>query len=232
MAAQEPQEFVGRMTYNIVNLVKNGSKKMFNGFIVLKDVNGIESSYKVISFRTHVIYQSEVLGEKGMTGKIVKVLGTFKENTWNGETTFQLMAEKIYIEGMEQLATAAENSEKELPQSPGGTLGSAPVAAPAGAIIQGQPAVQQSAPITPQAPQTPSAPVMQTTPQAPITPSAPVIHDQPFYTPAAPQVIDTTTVPTVPTMTTPIAPIQNAAPTQSASPHGPGAIAGGYFSRG
>ena len=119
--AQALEIFKGKMTYNIVNLTKNG-KKLFNGFIVMPDVNGNEASYKVVSFRTHVISQSEVLGDKGMTGKNVTVHGTFKENTWNGETKWELMAEKIYIEGMEALASAAEANEAVLPPVPSGGL--------------------------------------------------------------------------------------------------------------
>ncbi len=125
--------FKGKMTYNVVNLAKN-SKKLFNGYIVMPDANGNEASYKVVSFRSHVISQSEVLGDKGMTGKNVTVHGTFKENTWNGETKWELMAEKIYIEGMEQLAVAAEAKEAVLPTVPAGSLppvGVQPVQQPA-----------------------------------------------------------------------------------------------------
>ena len=120
--AQPIEIFKGKMTYNIVNVVKGGTRKVFNGFIIMPDVNGNESTYKVVSFRSHLISQSEVLGDRGMAGKNVTIHGTFKENTWNGETKWELMAEKIYIEGLEALADQAESSAAVLPAVPAGGL--------------------------------------------------------------------------------------------------------------
>lgn len=128
--AQPIDIFQGTMTYNVVNLVKGGTRKVFNGFISMLDVNGNSASYKVVSFRSHVTLQSEALGERGMAGKKVTIHGTFKENTFNGESKWELMAEKIYIEGFEALAAQAEASEVPMPTTPPGTLPPAGMSAP------------------------------------------------------------------------------------------------------
>lgn len=164
--AQVLEIFKGKMTYNVVNLTKT-SKKLFNGFIVLLDANQNEVSYKVVSFRSHVITQSEVLGDKGMAGKTVTVHGTFKENTWNGETKWELMAEKIYIEGMEALAEQAEAKEAVLPAVPAGGL------PPMGVQPTYQAPMPQPGNI--QVPM-PIAPVPNIVPPAMITPGAPMMN--------------------------------------------------------
>ncbi len=242
--ANELQEFTGTMNYNAVKLYSNGTKKMFNGFITLKDTNGQETSYKMVSFRSQVCYQSEALGERGMKGKLVSVHGVFKENTYQGKTEFQLMAEKIFIQGMEHLAIEADSAEQALPTAPGGQLSNAPQAAPMGAVIQGQqapqntaPQVQQApqnyatAPQTPQAPQTPGAPgIVAQTPQLnnngmPMAPTTPTAPGQMM----APTVMDSTTIPQNNTLVTPQAPaglVPQTAPVQTSN--GPGAISGGF----
>lgn len=113
------QIYKGVMTYNKVYLVKNGTKKMFTGFIKLADEYGNENSYKVNSFRSHVIIQSEAIGERGMAGKNVEIHGEFKQNTYQGETNWELMAEKIFIEGYEQLAIDADSANYPMPTPPG-----------------------------------------------------------------------------------------------------------------
>lgn len=113
------QIYKGVMTYNKVYLVKNGTKKMFTGFIKMADEHGNENSYKMNSFRSQIIIQSEAIGERGMAGKNVEVHGEFKQNTWQGETNWELMAEKIFIEGYEQLAIDAEAADYPMPTPPG-----------------------------------------------------------------------------------------------------------------
>jgi len=176
--ARQLEEFTGIMTYNIINpLKKKPGKYMFVGYIQLNDINGQPSSYKVISFRTHVIYQGQRVGTNALKNKKVMFKGYFKENTWNGSTTFELMAEEMHIEGMERLALeAVEHSSTEStnsPQKPAGSL------APAGATIQ-QAAVQQ-----PQPQSFPQTPIVQ---QPPIAPVIPTVSNQQVTT----QVIDTT----------------------------------------
>ena len=157
MAKNEIQIFRGKMTYNCVKLYANGTKKRFEGFIILEDSNGNPESYKILSFRSQVYIQSETLGERGMAGKIVTAHGSFKENNWQGKVTHELVCEKIYIEGMDELAADAEASSLSLPAVPPGQLPGSPVApiAPMGAPQPMQmptaptmnlPGVQQAAP--------------------------------------------------------------------------------------
>ena len=164
------EEFVGEITYNVVNLVSNGTKKIFNAYILLKDLNGTLSSYKVVSFRSQVIYQSEKLGVSGIKGKVVKFKGKFKENVWNGQTTFQLMAEEMFIEGMEHLAEEAKQADTTQPKAPAQSL------APAGATLVHTPAAVQVPVPAVQVP-VPTPVTMDTTlyPSAPtlVTPTAP-----------------------------------------------------------
>jgi len=124
MAAKKNEilKYEGIITYNTISLYANNTKKRFTGFIKMIDANQNEASYKINSFRTQVIYQSDILGERGMAGKKIIVHGYFKENSWNGKTTMELMAEKIYIIGMEKLADDAEKSETALPIPPVGGL--------------------------------------------------------------------------------------------------------------
>ena len=122
MAAKELDVFQGTMTYNTVSLYSNGTKKRFSGFIVIKDTNGNETSYKINSFRSQVSIQSEALGERGMAGMKATAHGYFKENTWNGETKWELMCEKLYLEGYEQLAADAEAASTPMPAVPPGQL--------------------------------------------------------------------------------------------------------------
>ena len=117
----------GTITWNTIKLYANGSKKRFEGFIVIKDTNSNETSYKMVSFRSQVIIQGETLGEKGMSGKSCVAHGEFKENTWNGETTWQFMCDKLILDGMEELADQAEKAATPLPAVPAGTLPSNPM---------------------------------------------------------------------------------------------------------
>lgn len=162
-AKKELDVFQGTITYNTVSLYANGTKKRFSGFIVMLDANNNEASYKINSFRSQVCIQSEALGERGMTGKKATVHGYFKENTWNGETKWELMAEKIYLEGHEQLAADAEAASTPMPAVPPGQL--------PGTMAQ------PIAPVAP-APHIPAGPAPIAVPVAPVplppTPGAPM----------------------------------------------------------
>jgi len=206
--ARQLEEFVGRVTYNIVNIVSNGTKKMFNGYILLNDVNGKQNSYKVISFRTHVIFQAEKLGTNGIKNKMVKFKGYFKENTYNGQTTFQLMAEEMYIEGLENLAIQAENASTSDPNKP--NVGSLP---PAGATIKPAGNIQNNTTVA-------QMPMQNTVQQGLINATAPS-EPQPIV-----QTIDTTIYPQQPTVVTPSVPV---APQQTQlQTQGPSKIEGGF----
>ena len=126
MAAKKLDIFRGVMTFNTIALYKNGTRKRFTGFILIKDEYGNETSYKINSFRSQVIIQSEALGERGMKGMHCTAHGYFKENTWNGETKWELMCDKLYLDGHEQLAADAEAAGAPMPQVPPGTLPRSP----------------------------------------------------------------------------------------------------------
>lgn len=120
---KEPiQIYEGIITYNTVNLVKNGTKKIFNGFFRTTDGSGNQVSYKIISFRSQIIMQSEALGEKGMANKKAKIHGIFKQSTYN--QAWELWAEEMWIEGYEALAeqAKAKSLATSMPTPPPGVL--------------------------------------------------------------------------------------------------------------
>jgi len=213
MAKTPIEIYQGKMTYNVVSLYSNGTKKRFSGFIVLIDGNGNEASYKINSFRSQVTIQSEALGERGMAGKSVTAHGYFKENTWNGQTTMELMCEKLYIEGHEQLAVDAEASSMSLPAVPPGVLPGAPVApiAPAGPVpsmMPTPPSALPAAPTTPGIVAAGPAPIAGAYIHVDATPAAqPITHVQGGPAPMAGAYIHTEAAAQVPVVAPVVAPV-------------------------
>lgn len=217
MAAKPLDVFQGTITYNTVTLYANGTKKRFSGFIVMLDANNNEASYKINSFRSQVYIQSEALGERGMAGKKATVHGYFKENTWNGETKWELMAEKIYLEGYEQLAADAEAASTPMPAVPPGQL--------PGTMAQ------PIAPVAP-APHIPAGPAPVAVPVAPTplppTPGAPTNTGGPapisggYVYGGAPQQLQPVGAPPAP-----VAPIPPAAPVAPIQPVAPAPVVPG-----
>lgn len=230
--AKELDIFQGTMTYNVVSLYSNGTKKRFSGFIVISDTNGNDTSYKINSFRSQVCIQSEALGERGMAGKKVTAHGYFKENTWNGKTSWELMCEKLYIDGMEQLAADAEASGTPMPAVPPGQLpgtmhqpiqpvqpayvqptGPAPIATPvvpAPLPVYGVPVPTiVNAPVAPAGGPTPIPGAYIHVETAPVVPMAPVaaapVYAAPYIAPVAAPI---TPVATAPVYATPPVPVQ------------------------
>ena len=156
MAEPLPQ-YRGKITFNKVELYANGAKKRFEGFVVMKDANGVESSYKMVSFRSQVTKQGEFFGDKGLTGKFATFHGNFSENEYKGKVTWQLMVDKMYVEGHEQLARDIEEASIKMPKAPGGQLPGSPMSTPT------MPAMP-----TPTVPMMPAMPAM---PTAPISPA-------------------------------------------------------------
>lgn len=117
--SQEMLVYQGRIKFNDTATNPGKGTKRFFGQIEMKDTEGDYNSYQMISFRSQVISQSENLGKNGMSGKNVKVKGIFEQNTYNGNTTWQLKVDELYIEGMETLAeTIKESTEIQLPKKP------------------------------------------------------------------------------------------------------------------
>ena len=117
--SQELQVYQGKVKFNDTATNPGKGTKRFFGQIEMKDTEGDVNSYQMISFRSQVISQSENLGKNGMSGKNVKVKGVFEQNTYNGNTSWQLKVDELYIEGMETLAeTIKESTEIQLPKKP------------------------------------------------------------------------------------------------------------------
>ena len=127
MAKKEIQIYNGEMLWNDTNFYSNGKKKMSTGTITMIDTNNNPAEYRYVSFRSQVYIQSDAMGKNGMKGIKCKVHGYFEENTYKGETTMQIMVDKLFLDGYEQLAADAAAAGTPLPQVPAGTLPSTPV---------------------------------------------------------------------------------------------------------
>ena len=136
---KEIQIYEGTMLWNDTNFYAGGKKKMSTGTITMIDTNHNACDYRYVSFRSQVSIQSDALGKNGMKGIKCKVHGYFEENTYQGNTTMQIMVDKLFLEGHEQLAIDAEAAGTPLPPVPAGTLPSAPI----------QPMVSNGMPIAP-----------------------------------------------------------------------------------
>lgn len=171
MAQKEIQVYEGVMLWNDTNFYANGKKKMSTGTITMVDTNGNPTDYRYVSFRSQVHIQSDAIGKNGMKGIKCQVHGYFEENTYKGETTMQIMVDKLFLEGYEQLAADAEAAGTPLPPVPAGTLPNTPI----------QPMVSNGMPAAPgavNAPQpnipTPTVPT-HTLPAGPSGPSGPAV---------------------------------------------------------
>jgi len=115
------QIYKGRITYS-KTVIYQGNKKRFTGYIQIQDEYGNLNSYKMVSFRSQVINQSDTLGENGMKNMNCLAHGTFKLNEWNGQSNYELMVEKIILEGMEHLSEQAQTQQQSMPSVPHGSL--------------------------------------------------------------------------------------------------------------
>ena len=111
--------YSGKVRFNDTSTNPGKGTKRFFGQIEMVDAEGDINSYAMISFRSQVISQSENLGKNGMSGKTVKVKGVFEQNTYNGNTNWQIKIEELYIDGMENLAeTIKADATIQLPKKP------------------------------------------------------------------------------------------------------------------
>jgi len=107
------------MRFNDTATNEGKNTKRFFGQIDMVDAEGDINTYQIVSFRSQVISQSENLGKNGMSGKTVKVKGEFSQNTYNGNTSWQLKIDELFIEGMESLADDIKQStEIQMPKKP------------------------------------------------------------------------------------------------------------------
>lgn len=122
--------YQGKIKFNDVATNPGKNTKRFFGQIDMVDAEGDINTYQIVSFRSQVISQSENLGKNGMSGKNVKVKGEFSQNTYNGNTTWQLKIEELFIEGMESLADDIKQStDIQMPKKPSNvTIPTNPVA--------------------------------------------------------------------------------------------------------
>ncbi len=154
------QSYTGVVTAAYVNLSKK-NKEYATGYIQLPDANGANQSYKFLIFDDTAVAALKAFGPDALKGKSVTMDGEFKENTWNGNTEYQLMAASLV------LPEAAIN-----PVSPENAPGTG---APQAAVPQAEvPPVVPTVPTVPEVPSVPtmSAPEVPTAPTAPTAPGA------------------------------------------------------------
>lgn len=150
------QSYTGVVTAAYVNLSKK-NKEYATGYIQLPDANGANQSYKFLIFDDAAVANLKAFGSDALKGKSVTMDGEFKENTWNGNTEYQLMAVSIVLPEGVVAPVAQENAPATgVP----GTAVPTPTAEP----------VQEAT--TPTVPEVPSVPTMEA-PTAPTAPTAP-----------------------------------------------------------
>ena len=108
--------YEGIITFNDVAPIQGKTTSRFFGYIKMKDTEGDENSYSMVSFRSQVINQSVKLGKNGMQGMNVKVKGTFEMNNYNQQ--WQIKVEELFIKGMEQLGQELNHADTPIPQKP------------------------------------------------------------------------------------------------------------------
>lgn len=148
------QSYTGVVTAAYVNLSKK-NKEYATGYIQLPDANGANQSYKFLIFDDTAVANLKAFGSDALKGKSVTMDGEFKENTWNGNTEYQLMAASIQLPE----AVASMVSPENAPGTP-----SAGVPTPETPVQ----AVQEASVV----PEVPSVPTMGT-PEVPSAPTAP-----------------------------------------------------------
>ena len=137
-------EYSGTVTAAYVNVSKKG-KEYANGYIRLPDANGNLSSYKFLVFDENEVNKIKEVGPDSLKGKELRVEAEFKENTWNGNTEYQLFVNKI-ISALGGSAPESTTSQEQ--QAP-------------------------SAPSTPSAPQVPEGTTQEAQPDATMPPPPP-----------------------------------------------------------
>ena len=130
------QSYTGVVTAAYVNLSKK-NKEYATGYIQLPDANGANQSYKFLIFDDTEVANLKAFGPDALKGQRITMDGEFKENTWNGNTEYQLMVAHIHLPEAD-VNTGA-------PSVPGGA---------------------PSAPSTPSTPSTPEVPSAPSTPSA------------------------------------------------------------------
>jgi len=156
-------QYTGKITAVYVNVSKKG-KEYATGFIRLPDANGNENSYKFLIFAEAEVNKIKQAGPERLKGQTITMDGEFKENTWNGQTTYQLFTNSVIIP--EELLQSPIGET-----SPGNAPGGNETTPPAGASTAGQsptPSVQPTqevpsvnnsgAPEVPGVPEAPSIP--------------------------------------------------------------------------
>jgi len=111
------QIYEGEMIFNSNKMSKN-NKKYFNGKVKIKDGNGNFGEYQITGFRSQVIKLNDLIGDQQMRGLTVNIVGEFKENNFNGNTTMQLLAEKITIDSRPDLNLLSEQNNTSMPIPP------------------------------------------------------------------------------------------------------------------
>jgi len=166
------QTYTGTITAAYVNLSKK-NKDYATGYIQLPDANGANQSYKFLLFDDASVAALKAFDPQNLKGKSISMDGEFKENTWNGNTEYQLMVSSLVLPGAESAPAATPELQPGQPTEPATAVPNPAVEAP-------------NAPLTPQVPAT-NTPVVPTVPTSPEVPQAPSIPSTPVV-PQAPQV--------------------------------------------
>jgi len=108
--------YEGIITFNDVAPIQGKTTSRFFGYVKMKDTEGDENSYSLVSFRSQVINQSVALGKNGMQGKTAKIKGVFEMNSYNQQ--WQLKVEELFLVGMENLGAELNHAETPIPKKP------------------------------------------------------------------------------------------------------------------
>lgn len=158
------QSYTGVVTAAYVNLSKK-NKEYATGYIQLPDANGANQSYKFLIFDDTEVANLKAFGPDALKGQRITMDGEFKENTWNGNTEYQLMVAHIHLPEAD-VNTGAPGT----PSVPGGTPSTPSVP---------NTTVSEVAPVTPEVPSVPEVPSAPSTPSAsneiPTVPTVPNI---------------------------------------------------------
>jgi len=164
-------KYLGKVAVVYVNVSKKG-KEYATGYVRLPDANGNPTSYKFLVFDDAIVANIKTAKPEALKGKDLTFDGEFKENTWNGNTEFQLMVNGLEIPEDLLGGTQSVANTGTTPVPPSNDQGTVPTVPTQEAPTQVQENTQAEVPSIPtDIPQVPT--------EAPTAPSAPTAGDIP-----------------------------------------------------
>lgn len=107
------QLYTGEITACYLNMSKQ-NREYSVGYISLPDESGTFQTYKFLVFKSDIVSKIKDFGPENLKGKTAGLIGTFAQNTYNGNTEFQLTVNDIQLENAviptEQIPTNTPNT--------------------------------------------------------------------------------------------------------------------------